>query len=232
VSVFNRKEPKLDTSKAGGWSFFLSLGAAIIFAPMLVVALLTRFDAVAFGRLLPFATAVGGGALLATFIIRGHIAVFIHELKHSIVANLVGNKARNFRIRKETGHFEYEFTEKTRKYNAFISLAPYWLPLFTLAGGAIGYAGWWSNHAVVALIVGVGWGIDLALIARDIGPHQTDFSNLRGGYRVGLTYVAALNTCVGALLFAWASGGPAEILAILRGIVTSLYSLTRSNHLS
>jgi len=231
VGFFSKKEPKLDTSKAGGWAFFLSLGAAVIFAPILVVAVLSRLDTAALGRLFPLVIAVGGGALGATCLIRGHIAVFIHELKHSIVANLVGNRARNFRIRQEHGHFEYEFTEKTRKYNAFISLAPYWLPLFTLTIGAIGYAGWWSNHAVVTLCVGVGWGIDLALIARDIGPHQTDFSNLRGGYRVGITYVAALNTCVGALLLAWASGGPTEVLATLRDIVATVHSLTRSSPL-
>lgn len=225
MGFWRKKEPKLDTSKAGGVAFFTSLGGALIAAPCIVAGLLVRLDVAALERILPFAASVGVGALGAAFLIRGHIAVFIHELKHSIVANLVGNKARGWRIRRDHGHFEYEFTEQTRKFNALIAVAPYWLPVCTIAALAVAYAGWWHAHTIMLRIVGLGWGADLALIARDLGPHQTDFVNLRGGYRVGLTYVIAMNTCVGGLLLAWVSGGPSGVTALFHGLITALHGL-------
>jgi len=205
--VGKTREPKLDRSKAGGFAFFLSLGACTVLAMLGVGFLAAALDAAALHTAAPFACGVVGGAIAARWTVRGHIAVFLHEWKHSVVANLVGNKARGWRIRRRSGHFEYEFTEKTRRYNAFIALAPYFLPVFTLAALAIAFAGWHHDHQAMTLIVGIGWGVDLNLNIRDIGPHQTDFTQHRGGFPVGVLYVGVLNAVTGIILLTWAGLG-------------------------
>jgi hypothetical protein len=216
---------KLDTSKVGGGAFFFSFLVIVPTALFSVWFLITQNSGESLHYIGRFALGACGGGVLAGLLIRGHTAVFIHELKHSIVANLVGNKATNWRIRKNTGHFEYEFTEKTRGYNAFISLAPYWLPVFTLLCGAIGCAGWFGDREMIALITGLGWGADIALIARDIGPHQSDFSDLRGGFPIGLTYVAALNIIVLVLLLTLIGAGLPGLKLLGKAVWGALYSL-------
>lgn len=205
-----KKEAKLDTSKVGGIAFFLSFLVVVPLAVFGLVFLCFNLPAAPFDSLVRFALGALGGAAVARFFIRGHTAVFLHEFKHSVVANLAGNKATGWKIRQRTGHFEYEFTEKTAGYNAFISVAPYWLPPLTIATIGIALAGWHHDLATVSLIVGLGWGADTELNIRDIGPHQTDFSGLRGGFGIGLLYVASLNAIVLTLvltLVCWGAPG-------------------------
>jgi len=219
---------KLDTSKVGGFTFFLSFFVVIPLALFGVVFLVHTLPSAPLEHLVRFALGASGGAIIARFTIRGHTAVFIHEFKHSVIANLVGNKATGWRIRKRSGHFQYEFTEKTAGYNAFISLAPYWLPPITLATGGIALAGWHHDLATAAAIIGLGWGADTELNIRDIGPHQTDFADLRGGFPAGLMYVVALNILILTIVLSVACWGLTGFKLIAQTAWGTLYSIISS----
>lgn len=148
-----------------------------------------------------FAVGLFIGYLIGKFVIVSDLAVFSHELKHWILARLVGNKYKGLKIRNEHGHFEYSYTKATAKYNAFIMLAPYWLPLFVILGILpiliIGN----QSHLLAVLLLGSCWGIDLTHVHKDMGPHQTDLSELRGGYTFGLSYSIIMNIFIFSLLF-------------------------------
>lgn len=223
--MWKKDRPKLDDSKVGGLAFFFSLIVVIPLAIYGTLFLFVHTDRAALANFGRFALGAVAGATLAKLTIRGHTSVFIHELKHSIIANLVGNKATEWRIRKHAGHFQYEFTEKTRGYNAFISLAPYWLPLFTLLTLGVGLAGWHSDWTTVAFIVGIGWGADALLNLRDIAPYQTDFSDLRGGFPIGITYVTALNSFLTALLLTFIGWGTHGLKLLGTSVFTTLHQI-------
>jgi len=76
-----------------------------------------------------------GGALaclLFHWLGRGRrLYVAAHELTHALAAVLVGVKVRRIAIKKNSGYVLLDST------NAFISLAPYFVPLYTLAVAAL-----------------------------------------------------------------------------------------------
>ena len=213
----SRKERGTD-KKVGGFAFFLSLfflSALGSFNLLLIPALI---DTQALLNWLYFAGGCLLGCGLAVLFITGHYSVFLHELRHSILSNLVGNKAKSMKVRKSSGHFEYQYTKATAEYNAFISLAPYFLPVFTVAGLIIGFATCYSNHKLVVLIAATGYGIDLVLNMRDISPYQTDLSLISGGYRIGLAYVIAINLTLFSIFAAWISQGPVGLKYLVYGL--------------
>jgi len=220
-----KKTAKLDTSKVGGLAFFFSFLVVIPLALLSIAFLGSTLPTAPLGPLTRFGFGALGGAVAARLLIRGHTAVFVHEFKHSVVANLVGNKATGWRIRKRSGHFQYEFTEKTAGYNAFISIAPYWLPPITIAAGGIALAGWHQDLTTAAAIIGLGWGADTELNIRDIGPHQTDFSDLRGGFPAGLAYLVALNILVLTIALSVACWGLSGFTLIAKSAWAALYAM-------
>ncbi|RMG42814.1 MAG: hypothetical protein D6719_05325 [Candidatus Dadabacteria bacterium] len=200
--MFWQKKKKAD-EKIGGFAFFLSLFFLLFLAIFNLTLLPSLWDSYAFSNILRFSAAFLVGGWAAHYLIRGRTSVFIHELKHSIVSNLAGNKAKGMKIAERSGHFEYQYTKATEEYNAFIALAPYFFPLFTLPALGISLIFWYHNHAALVFAAGVGYGLDSLLNIRDIGPHQTDFTVIKGGFRVGLLYVVAMNTTLFTILMAW-----------------------------
>lgn len=152
------------------------------------------------GRAFIFLGSVAVGSGLAHILIKDHLSVFIHELKHSIVSNLAGNRAKGMEIKRNTGHFEYEYTKKTAAYNAFIFLAPYYFPLTSIVALGLSALFIWGEPLPLLFVIGASVGVDLELGLRDIGPHQTDFTSLRGGYVIGLYYVTVMNLVIWSLL--------------------------------
>lgn len=53
------------------------------------------------------------------------------------------------------------------------------------------------------LFLGVLYGIDMLLNIRDIGDHQTDFTEINGGYYIGLSFVIFMNLSIITFLLAW-----------------------------
>lgn len=146
------------------------------------------------------------GVILAAIFIQGRFSVFLHELKHSVLSNLVGNRAKGMKVLRDSGHFEYEFTQETGRFNPFIALAPYFLPLCTAPALLVALTVFQDERAYQLALVGLCAGMDLLLCLRDISPHQTDFSAIRGGYYIGLSYVIAINLIFWCVITIWAAG--------------------------
>ena len=201
------EESAAESSVVGGFAFFLSLGALLPTGILLTSLTFFRITSANLEATLSFIVAGIAGAVLAHLGIKGHISVLIHEFKHSLVSNLVGNKYKGMKIEQDSGYFQYAYTKATAHYNAFISLAPYIVPVFTFIAVLIALTFFRHDHTLAALTVGVGYGIDLVLNIRDISPIQTDLSLIRGGYYVGLLYILAWNLMILGTVCAWVFHG-------------------------
>jgi hypothetical protein len=206
--VEEAKDPSTPKEKSvGGFSFYLSLFALLPTGILTLLLALATWQLSFMESTCTFIAGVVGGSVLAKIFIKGHISVLIHEFKHQIISNLVGNKSRGMKIGENSGHFEYAYSKKTTHYHAFISLAPYILPLFTFILSLIAFAVCREDHKLAALVVGIGYGADLLLNMRDISPIQTDINQIRGGYTIGLIYIAAWNFFILGVLLTWAFQG-------------------------
>lgn len=223
--------PESSLSKAekdqlvGGFAFYLSLlllfPTGVLF---FVLAILQLRDAEIKLAAIFIASCIFGAAL-AKAIIRDHISVLLHEFKHRLIANLVGNKFKGMKVGKNSGHVTYTYTKKTAHYNAFISLAPYIVPVFTVLASAIAFASLRHDPLMVLVVVGLGYGADLLLNVRDISPIQTDISLIRGGYTIGLLYILAWNLVIAAIVLAWGFQGIAGIGHLFQAVAEAFFHL-------
>lgn len=191
----------------GGFAFFSSLFFLCVLAVLNTCLLADLWTADILSYVASFGIGMIPGAFLATYFIQGRSSVLIHEFKHSLISGLVGNRFRGLKVRKDSGHFEYEYTSRTAEYNAFISLAPYIVPLFTFPAILLAFAFWRHSHELMVAAVGMGYGLDIVLNLRDISSHQTDLTMIRGGYRISLLYIAAMNITILSILLAWVMQG-------------------------
>jgi hypothetical protein len=215
---FPPSDSKEKDDLVGGFAFFLSLAALLPTGLMFATLTLLRVDTANSTPTLNFIFATLAGVAIAQMFIRGHLSVFIHEFKHSLVSNLVGNRHKGMKIGERSGHYQYAYTKSTAHYNAFISLAPYITPVFTFNSVALALIFLRGDRDIAAVVVGVGYGMDMLLNMRDISPIQTDISLIRGGYTVGLAYIAAWNLLTAALVFAWAFHGIKGLSMLLTDI--------------
>lgn len=184
-------------------AFFTSLICLIYFGTINSFILLQLIDASTIYLILWFIAGLLAGIWLINILVKNEISVLIHELKHSIVANLAGNKFKAFMIRRKHGHFTYTYTKDTAHYNSLIALAPYFLPLFTAPGVIMVYIALQKSLFFALFLLGLFYGADSRLNYRDIGPHQTDFTNLTGGYRIGLVFIVFMNLSILTLILSW-----------------------------
>lgn len=216
-----------EEEKVGGIWFYLSLLficiSILIFLPSWIRIIISQSSISEWRQ---FIGALFFGVGISVVIIRGGLNTLIHELKHKVLSGLIGNKAKKVAIQGSEGSFEYEYTETTAKYNAFISLAPYFLPLFTLLTFPFwGFRYAWGD-AVRIMILGAAYGIDITTAYRDIGPHQSDFSGIRGGYKVGIVYVLVINILIWMFLSAWIVGGFSALGKLFQDTVYEFFLLT------
>ncbi|MGI6680033.1 MAG: M50 family metallopeptidase [Bdellovibrionota bacterium] len=219
-----KKEPKENTKPVGGLPFFISIFCLVIIAInnliMFPSLIFTRFneDGASITNLLAFISIAVFSGIAAKFLLKNEIAVLIHEFKHRLSANLVGNKYKKMNIEKDEGYIVYEYTKKTRMYNALIALAPYHFPIFTILILFFSSIFWWGNHEIIMSLTAIGYGADFYLGISDVGPHQSDFTGIQGGYYVALVYVIAINICIATFLLAWAFNGLSGIIYLIYGL--------------
>lgn len=211
-----KKEKKLE--KVGGLVFYLSLLFLLILDAVLICLLTpTIFSGPdVLKNWFYFLTGSLVGWTTASVLIAGRLAVFLHELNHKVLSGLLGNKPKKMKVGKDDGFFEYEYTKETAPYNAFIALAPYFFPLFTLLGLALSLIGWRTQHYLAVCITGMGYGMDLCLNTRSVGPYQTDFKQIRGGYKAGFLYVIAVTLAIFFILASWVSDGGRGFLNLFK----------------
>lgn len=207
-----------DRSPVGGLAFFSSL----FFLSFLAALNISELPRLWFGdvgsQLGFFALGCAPGIFVAFYVLQGKYNVLVHEFKHSLISGLVGNRWRGMKVSKESGQFTYAYSKHTAAYNAFIALAPYWVPLFTFLSLLLALALWRHQPHTLAVVVGVGFGIDLVMNTRDIGPHQTDFTLIRGGFPIGLVYVVAMNLCLHSFLAAWLMQGVPGLVFLVKNL--------------
>jgi hypothetical protein len=209
----------------GGFAFYLSLAALLPTGLLLTFLTLLRVGE-AEGRVVAvFVCSILGGAIISHFTIAGHLSVLIHEFKHSLVSNLVGNRHKGMKINQASGYYQYSYTKQTAHYNAFISMAPYIVPVFTFVGTLIAIALFRNDRDLSIMVVGLGYGIDLVLNMRDISPIQTDISLIRGGFFVGLLYIGSWNVMILSMLCTWVLHGPSGLLQLTEDIARVFVNL-------
>jgi hypothetical protein len=210
-------------TRVGGFAFFLSLAALLVLVPVVFLILLALLDESSIVSGAALAIGVAIGMLGCSLFVRGHWATFIHELKHAIVSNLCGNRSRGMTIGRDSGKFEYSYTKDTAHLNALIGLAPYCFPAFTLATLVVAIPLLYSYpHLYTVAAVGLGFGADISLAARDLGPHQSDLTTIRGGYPIGLLYVVLMNLLLLEILIIWATNGLAGLKFLGIGLLEAM----------
>jgi len=213
-----RKKPEeiSEANPVGGLAFYISL-FFLCFLGLLnsktVLLLQSPPDLTRWSAFLAFFVL---GLLGTRRIFSNRLCVFIHELKHSIISNLAGNRAKKLKFEDQTGSFTYEYTKRTAAYNAFIALAPYWVPLFSVVGIPIAAFGIPQYPLIVLGIAGLLFGADWYLNMRDFSPHQTDITGIRGGYAIGALYILAMNITLSSIVAAWVSRDVAGLLALVQ----------------
>ena len=195
----------INNSPQGGFAFFFSYVCLIVLAVSnmrIVVQILPEAD-------IYDLTLLGSGLILgwwaAFTFFRGQISVLIHEYKHAILATIIGNKWKKIKLKGMSGVFHYTYTRDTKEFNAFISLAPYFLPVFTLT--AVVFFAIMQSHDAAFIVVGALHGAELYFNLRDASPIQTDLTGIRGGYWVALGYIFAANIVITSSVFIWLIGG-------------------------
>lgn len=219
------KDDQPEQSVVGGFAFFLSLGAlfptGLLFFTLAVAQIRDSDKTMA----VAFLGSCIFGAVLAHSMIRGHFSVLIHEFKHALISNLVGNKNKKMQVNQNSGHLVYSYTKKTAHYNAFISLAPYIVPLFTFVGILLSIAVAGGDPLVALIVIGLAYGADLLLNMRDISPIQTDITLIRGGYGIGIMYILAWNLFSAALVLAWAFQGSAGVAELFGTVSRAFFAI-------
>lgn len=194
--------------------FFLSLLCLLNYS-----ALPALLDADSWPAALQFMAAAFLAFWVTPFFVRGRLSVLLHELKHALLSGFAGNRARNLSLsRSGGGEFEYEYTQETAPYNAFISLAPYITPLFSLPVFIVLIFALPQQHSLAVLLVSLAYGADLRLNLRDISPRQTDITHIRGGFAVGLLYILVMNLTIFGILAAWVLKGTFGLRFLLFGL--------------
>lgn len=213
-----------DPSKVGGIIFLLSIFALSALVALLGYSLLLLpLPDDLWSQLATFGSALLIGGVTAVLLIRGRLSIFVHELKHSILSNLVGNKAKRLKVAHGSGSFEYSYSRQTAHMNAFIALAPYCLPLTTTLTLVVGVIFLRDQQTFLALILAAALGADLVLNFRDAGPHQTDFSELVGGFVLGFYYTLLTNFLFFLLVLTFHLGQ----LELLRNLLFFVFELLR-----
>jgi hypothetical protein len=145
------------------------------------------------------------GLLIGKFCFSERFTVAIHEYKHFFWAKMMGNQAKVSQVRMHTGKVEFKYTKDTEAYNAFVALAPYILPVFTVLCMILSLLIFREDHAWAVLGTALGVGIDLILNFKDVSPTQSDIYLIRGGYTVGLMYIVFMNFALASILAFWIS---------------------------
>ncbi|MFN4896946.1 MAG: hypothetical protein ACK5GN_05470 [Pseudomonadota bacterium] len=231
MKLFRQRKKEIeDTSDQiiGGFAFFLSLAFLLPTGCTFLLVALMQVRHSDLTAITTFIAALSVGIFIAHYGINGHLSVLIHEWKHQVVSSLVGNKNKRMEVNQLSGSLQYEYTKATAHYNAFIALAPYILPVFTLIGAMISFALGATSTWLPLIIIGTCYGIDLLMNVRDISPVQTDINLIRGGYSIGVLYIIAWNALTSGITLAWAFNGLdgiAEQFGTIAKIFIRLYSV-------
>ncbi len=144
------------------------------------------------------------------------LQTFSHELSHTIVGLLFFQRIHSFRAGEKSGavyHSGHRFGD------SFISLAPYYLPIFTFAFLLVRIIGAWKALYIFDIFIGFTLAFHCLCFAKQTRSYQTDISSV--GYAKAYLFIAC------ALLF----NLTIILLSIRKGIVNAnIYLFTNYWH--
>ncbi len=221
MSRFRRSKKRSDSSETketpGGPLFYISMIALLIIGTSNTLYLFDLWDDAARERAYNFVFGIICGIAFASLFIRNHLSVLVHELKHAVISGLAGNRFKGLKIGRESGHFKYAYSKESAHHNATISLAPYWLPIFTFPLFFFGYNDFVPFDSLV-ILVGIGYGADLCCGIRDIAPHQTDLTEIRGGFWISIFYLLLMHIVIFTFIVAWVYQGSLGLRYMFYGL--------------
>lgn len=153
----------------------------------------------------------GLGALLAFCLTISlklpRLRVFIHEIKHAAIIILTGNKLTGFKVDKHTGHVSYSLHKDKLKFTPLISVAPYFLPLFSMPCLLLCLIFESNFRMLFAGLLGFSLFLDILLGFQEIHPHQTDITKMFGGILTVGLFIVTAQLMWSSLCLIWVSGG-------------------------
>ncbi len=218
-----RESEDKPSKKVGGFAFLISIPALTLLVSGIYYVIIPRVFSINTDAL---AWLTGGcmlGLILAKPVSKGRLYVFLHEVKHAVVSSIAGNKWKKMKVGPETGSFEYTYYKHTAHLNAFISLAPYWFPIISIPIWIL--APIKGDLVYFNLIVGFALGLDLYMGLKDMGPHQSDLSTIRGGVKIAKLYIILMNALVVALVLIGATQGFKGFSDTFLSLMVNLYKL-------
>jgi len=115
----------------------------------------------------------------------------IHELKHALLVIFSGNRVTDFHFDTDTGHVRYQMRSDKVHFGPWISLAPYYLPLFSFPVLALCILIEGYNDTLMSFVLGLSMAADIMLGLGDLHPHQTDIKSIRGGIFISGPFLAS-----------------------------------------
>jgi len=141
--------------------------------------------------------------ILVRLILPEFILTFFHELRHAAVVLLTGQNLTSFKIGfKGGGSITYDMEEGKEGLAGYITLAPYFLPVFSVIPVLI--------YPLISFpyelqLIGLLLGLDLLISFTDLSPIQTDFSRVGGLRIVSLMFLATFHLLWFSIAWAFVS---------------------------
>jgi len=120
--------------------------------------------------------------------------VFAHEFTHALAVWMTGGKVYRFVVRSDSGHVDLSHS------GPFVALAPYWIPLYTLAVVAAYRLLLWAGEPLYArevflVLMGVSLAFHFAHTVESLWTaQQSDLGEL--GFALSMSLIALLNGSV------------------------------------
>jgi len=215
--AFWRKKKEPDTKRRfGSFAFYFSIPAALFIAAFLLleVYMFLRLKGAEREGLTLFLHSFLAGTILTAQFKAERLRTLIHEIKHVVVATLTGQKVMEVRVGRGEGHVTYEATKDTFHLEAFVMMAPYFVPLFSFPIFLCAIALESVARPAFVYALGFFYGLDLATGYKEIHTGQSDLKRIYGGYLFTRGFLFAVHLLWFSVILVWIVGGNAAFVFI------------------
>jgi hypothetical protein len=229
MMFFKKKTPPNISlaKKFGSLAFYISIPVLLVLNTLALVSLTGLLAALGFDKL-AWGVFAQGFLLFSYFVSRDALSglrTLLHELKHTVVVMLTGNKFKSISIGRHEGHVCYEAYRATLHLEPFVILAPYFWPLLSLPAFAACIASEFivpqAYHLLFVYLLGSAAGIDITTSLREISPHQSDLKRIFGGFIATRSFIYLANFGWTGICLLWLAGGN-------KGLLFALYLCARA----
>jgi hypothetical protein len=205
-----KKRPEIDLSQRL-WSlpFFVSIP---VFYGLFAVSVKTAWDAIEIRGVDSVQVALFvHGFIFALVILASRrlerLRTFLHELKHAAAIIVTGGTLTGFHSGRDTGYVEYKITKSGRRFEPFVGLAPYFLPLLSgpVLAVCVFLEGNWKYGGLYVL--SFAFAADIITAYEELRRPQVDLVIIWGGYITTRLFIIGANLCWSGLIAIWLLAG-------------------------